>query len=295
MTIRASLTRRAVVAGIGSGMASAWTSLRASATPQAQSKLAALETQLTGRVGVLAVDTSNGARLAHRADERFAMCSTFKLILSAAILAKADRGQIKLTQALPYSSADLLDHAPVTTAHLDEGKLSVETLAKAVIEVSDNTAANLLLSLVGGPSRLTSYLRELGDPVTRLDRTEPSLNTNRPGDERDTTTPSAMIGTMQRILIGDALSVGAKDKLIGWMNNSRTGLERLRAGLPSDWIVGDKTGTGVNGAVNDLAIVWPPKRAPILIAVYMSESTRAVTELNAAHAEIGRIIVETFS
>lgn len=295
MKINDSLTRRAVVAGIGCGIASAWTPLRASASPQAQSKFVALEAQLAGRVGVLAVDTGNGARLSHRADERFAMCSTFKLILSAAILAKADRGEVKLTQALPYSSADLLDHAPVTTAHIAEGKLPVETLAKAIIEVSDNTAANLLLSLVGGPPGLTSYLRGLGDPITRLDRTEPSLNTNQPGDERDTTTSSAMIGTMQRILMGDALSVGAKDKLIGWLKNSRTGLERLRAGFPSDWIVGDKTGTGVNGTVNDLAIVWPPKRAPILIAVYMSESARTAAELNAAHAEIGRMIVETFS
>lgn len=294
MTQHRLLARRAVVTGIGLSLVSTYMPLRASIITEAQTALMALEARLGGRIGVLAIDTGNGARIAHRADERFAMCSTFKMPLAAAVLSRADRGELVLGQAVSYGSADLLDHAPVTRAHLAEGKLSIEMLIQAIIEVSDNTAANLLLNLVGGPMALTNYLRKLGDQVTRLDRNEPGLNTNLPGDERDTTTPNAMIGTMQRILVGDALSAGARDKLIGWMKNSRTGLERLRAGLPSEWIVADKTGTGVNGAVNDIAIVWPPQRAPILIAVYMSGSMRSVAELNAAHAEIGSIIVATF-
>lgn len=289
------LSRRSVIAGIGLGLATNCWPVQAALNQKANARIAALEQQLGGRIGVLAVDTHNGARLAYRADERFAMCSTFKLLLAAAILAGVDRGEIKLAQLVPYDSADLLDYAPVAKAHVAEGKLSVEALAASIVEVSDNTAANLLLGLVGGPPGLTNYLRKLGDPITRLDRTETELNSNLLGDERDTTTPNAMIATMQRILIGDALSSHSHNKLIEWMKLCSTGLERLRAGLPSDWIVGDKTGTGANGAVNDLAIVWPPKRAPILIAAYMSESTRTTAELNAAHTKIGRMIVETFS
>ena len=170
----------------------------------------------------------------------------------------------------------------------------VQDMCAAIVEVGDNTAANLLLALMGGPAGATNYLRALGDLVTRLDRNEPGLNTNLPDDPRDTTTPDAMIGTMTKILLGDALSAKARERLIGWMKNSNTGLDRLRAGLPRDWIVGDKTGTGANGAANDNAIVWPPDRAPILIAAYLSGSRGTLEALNAAHAEIGRVIVRAF-
>jgi beta-lactamase class A len=253
-----------------------------------------VETQLGGRLGLAALNTANGTRLYYRADERFAMCSSYKWLLAAAVLAQVDRNEVSLEQRISYSAADLVDFSPVTRAHVDEGVLPIAELCAAMIEVSDNTAANLLLKLIGGPQSLTAYIRGIGDPITRLDRNEPDLNTNIAGDERDTTTPNAMVRTMNQFLLDDALSADSRQRLIDWLKHSRTGMERLRAGLPSDWIEGDKTGTGMNGAAVDTAIVWPPGRPPILIASYLSESTAPAAALNAAHARIGRIVADAF-
>jgi beta-lactamase class A len=254
------------------------------------SPFADIEAALGGRVGVFAVDTGDGTGMSHRADERFAMCSTFKWLLAAFVLWQVDQDEISLDERLSYGPSDLLDYAPVAKAHVDTGWLSVETLCRASVTISDNTAANLLLHRVGGPSELTSFLRQTGDTVTRLDRNEPELNTNLPGDERDTTTPRAMAGSMNRLLVGDVLSARSRDMLQQWLKDSTTGLERLRAGLPSGWIAGDKTGTGVNGAANDVAIAWPPNGSPILIASYLSESDASPAARNAAHADIARSI-----
>jgi beta-lactamase class A len=206
-----------------------------------------------------------------------------------------DRGEISLEQRVPYRAQDLLSYSPVTKAHVSEGSLPVSMLIQAAIEVSDNTAANLLLTLVGGPAGLTQFVRRQGDGVTRLDRNEPTLNANQPGDERDTTTPSAMIVTMNSILLGPVLSPRSQAKLAGWMKDCRTGTARLRAGFPKDWIAADKTGTGENGAANDVAILWPPKRAPILIAAYLSESSASPSSLDHAHAKIGAIMAAAFA
>ena len=254
-------------------------------------RLAAIEAQIGGRIGVAALDTAGGRSLAHRADERFAMASSFKWILAACILAAIDAGRIRPGQPVRYAAADLLPHSPVTRAHLGEGSLGVERLAEAVVEVSDNAAANLLLRLCGGPAGLTGFLRASGDPLTRLDRTELALNSNLPGDPRDTTTPQAMIATMRRILLGDVLTTGSRDTLRGWLRNCATGRSRLRAGLPRDWVVGDKTGTGENGAIVDFAWAWPPPtRAPILIACCMSGSRAPLERLEAAQAGIGALV-----
>ena len=255
-----------------------------------ESPFADIEAALGGRVGVFAVDSGDGAGMSHRADERFAMCSTFKWLLAAFVLSQVDQDEISLDERLSYGPSDLLDYAPVAKAHVDTGWLTVETLCRASVTISDNTAANLLLHRVGGPSELTSFLRQTGDTVTRLDRNEPELNTNLPGDERDTTTPRAMAGSMNRLLVGDVLSARSRDMLQQWLKDSTTGLERLRAGLPSGWIAGDKTGTGVNGAANDVAITWPPTESPILIASYLSESDASPAARNTAHADIARAI-----
>lgn len=261
----------------------------------ANDELAQLEMQLGGRLGVAAIDTGSGAHLAHRGTERFALCSTFKWLLAAAILARVDRHAASLDERVSFGPHDLLPNSPVTRTAVSKGALPIRTLCEAVIEVSDNTAANALLKTLGGPPALTRYLRGLGDATTRLDRVETSLNSNQPGDPRDTTTPLAMLGTMQTVLLGDALSRDARATLMGWLKNCRTGLHRLRAGLPSDWVVGDKTGTGENGAVNDVAIAWPPGRQPLLIAAYWSESQAAPDDLDAAHARIGAIVAAAFA
>lgn len=266
-------------------------------TPQAASaRIAAIEARLGGRLGVAAVDTRDGNRIEHRASERFPMCSTFKFLLVAAVLSRVDAGHEKLDRLIHYSQSDLLEYAPITKAHLQEGGMTVSALCAAAIEYSDNTAANLLLADVGGPSALTSYVRLLGDSVTRFDRYEPSLNTAIPGDVRDTTSPSSMLHDMHQLLIESrALSAPSRDHLAAWLIASTTGAARLRAGLPSSWRIGDKTGSGDNGSANDIAICWPSNRAPILIASYFTDSRASDADRSAALAEVGRIAAAAFA
>lgn len=291
MQQRFSPYRRRTLQGIGAGLIAA--TLRAAEPSALPDQLAQLEASTGGRIGLAVLDTATGQRLEHRAGERFAMCSTFKLMLAAAILARIDAGGLKLAQRVPYTRADLLNNSPLTAAHVAAGALPLESLARAIVEVSDNTAANLLLGVVGGPAGYTQFLRDLGDSVTRLDRVEPALNSNLPADPRDTSSPAAMLADMHKTLLDTALTVSSRERLLGWMRNCRTGRERLRARLPAGWTAGDKTGTGDRGAVNDLAILWPPKRPPVLIACYLSDSTQSVSELSAVHAHIGALIVAT--
>jgi beta-lactamase class A len=252
--------------------------------------IAEIEARVGGRVGVFALDTGTGRELAYRQDERFAMCSTFKWVLAAAILARVDRAELSLDDRVPYGSSSLLEHAPVTREHVAEGAMTVEALARAAVTVSDNTAANLLLAKIGDPAGFTQFVRSLSDTVTRLDRDEPTLNTNDPGDPRDTTSPRAMVGLMRRVLCGDTLSTAGRERLLGWLRACETGKDRLRAGLPRGWTVGDKTGSGARSTINDVAIAVPPGRAPILIAAYMSEGPSGLEVLQAAHADVGRLV-----
>lgn len=265
----------------------------AGSVERAGAALADVEREVGGRIGVFALDTGSGRAIGRRADERFAMCSTFKWLLAAAVLARVDRGELALDDRVPFTARDLLEHAPVTRARVAEGSMTVDALAESTVTVSDNTAANLLLARVGGPQGVTRFARGLGDGVTRLDRDEPGLNANDPGDPRDTTSPRAMVGLMRRVLAGDALLPGGRERLLGWMRACATGRERLRAGLPRDWVAGDKTGTGAHGAANDIAIAWPPDRAPILIAAFTSDSAADLAHFAAAHAAIARIVART--
>jgi beta-lactamase class A len=261
--------------------------------PGVKERLEAIRKRIGGRLGVHVLDTHTGERIGFDDNSRYATASTFKMLLAAAVLKRVDTGEISLTQRISYSEKDMLKVvSPVTAKHVAEGSLSVQDLCAAIVEVSDNTAANLLLKLIGGPPAITKFARELGDEVTRLDRTEPELNTNIPGDPRDTTSPRAMVGTMQKLFTGGALSSASVNLLNSWMIDATPGLGRIRAGIPKNWKAGDKTGTGANGAVNDLAILWPPGRKPILIAIYMSESTQSTEALTAAHAEIARTLFD---
>ncbi len=293
LVVTAGLHRRQFVAAGGAGLLVA-SRARAVGVDEAARTLAAIEADIGGRLGVAALDTGSGVWLRHRADERFAMASTFKVLLVATVLRRVDQGELKLDQRVPFSRADLLEYAPRARAHVDRGAMSVLDLCAAAVEVSDNTAGNLLLALVGGPPGFTAGLRRLGDPTTRLDRTEPALNTNLPDDVRDTSSPAAFVLTLRRVLLADRLSTESRRQLTAWMVNCQTGLARLRAGLPVGWKVGDKTGTGENGAVNDVAIVWPPGRPPILIAALLSGSKRPTEALAAAQARIGRVVVGAF-
>ncbi len=261
-----------------------------------EDEFAALERAHGGRLGLAALDTGSGKRIAHRADERFAMCSTFKLLASAAVLHRTDHGEEHLDRVISYSKANLVFYSPVTEKHVGEG-MTVAALCEAAVSLSDNTAIDLLLASMGGPPAVTRFARALGDPVTRLDRTETSLNDVAPGDHRDTTTPNATLGDMQKILLGDALSGASRDLLIQWLKNCQTGAHRLRAGLPADWAEGDKTGTwdGENNEANDIAILWPPARKPVLIAAYYSDSREKGAARDAVLAEAGRIVARRFA
>jgi beta-lactamase class A len=232
---------------------------------------AALEKKSGGRLGVCVLDTATGKQLGHRTDERFAMCSTFKLPLAAAILREADRGKLSLEATVPVSKADLVPHAPVVEANLAKGAMTIRALAEAAQKQSDNAAANLLLKQIGGPAGFTQFFRDLGDQTTRSDRFEPEMNRWTPGDDRDTTTPAAKAATVAKILTGDVLTPASRDLLIQWMIDTKTGAKRVRAGLPQDWRAGDKTGTGyddVCGKVNDIAIAWPPGKPPLIVTAY---------------------------
>lgn len=227
------------------------------------------------------------------------MASTFKWLLAAGVLKRCEGG-LNLDAVMYFTPSDLLPNSPVTGAQISAttgmGSLSVEQLCEAIVTVSDNTAANLLLVPMFGPEGFTRFLRESGDPHTRLDRVEPDLNENRPNDPRDTTLPHVMAHSLRRLLTTDeVLSADSRARLIGWMEKTSTGLDRLRAGLPKSWSAGDKTGTGGNGSHNDCCIARPPGRAPIVIASYLSESTAPNIDKAAAHAEIARIIVEEFA
>jgi beta-lactamase class A len=267
------------------------------------SEFAAIERGIGGRLGVAALDTGTGRRLGYRATELFAMCSTFKFLLAGCILQRVDAGNEDLRRLVPYAEKDLLEYAPVSRAHLQQGAMTVGDLCAAAVEVSDNTAANLLLAQMGGPAGVTKSIRSLGNQVTRLDRIETDLNSALPGDVRDTTSPAAMVDSMEKLLVGDALSAASRTQLVAWLELSTTGGKRLRAGFPAGWRAGDKTGTGSRGAVGDIGIFWPPSKsnkvptknapingAPILVAVYVMEGSASADEREQAIAAVGRLV-----
>lgn len=253
------------------------------------SALRELERRNGGRLGVAMLDTASGRRVAYRGDERFPMCSTFKFLAAALVLARVDRAEERLDRRIVFSERELVTYSPATKEHAGPAGMAIETICAAAMTLSDNTAGNLMLASFGGPEGLTAFLRGLGDPVTRLDRIETALNEGTPGDPRDTTSPAAMLATMQKIVAGDTLSATSRERLVGWMLDSKTGDKRLKAGLPAAWRVGDKTGTGGHGSANDIAVAWPPGRAPVLVTAYYTGSTISDDARSAAIAEAGRI------
>lgn len=257
-----------------------------------RNRIAALETENGGRLGVGIVDTASGARFTHRGEERFPMCSTFKFLLAAATLARCDKGLERLDRRITFTAADLVSHSPVTKDHVGGVGMTVAELCEATMTTSDNAAANLLLIALDGPKGFNAFVRTLGDRHTRIDRIEPWLNEALPGDLRDTTTPLAMLGNLHRLLIRSPLTPASRDLLTGWLIANKTGDTRLRAGVPADWRVGDKTGAGERGTVNDIGILWPAGRAPILVASYLTGSPKSFEVNSAVHAAVARAITD---
>lgn len=281
-----SLTRRKLLVGLPllAGMSIA-PALRAAETP-----LAGIERRHGGRLGVYALDTGSGRALGHRADERFLMCSTFKGLLAAQIFARVDQGAERLDRLVRYSEKDLVFTSPETKANVARGAMSVEALCRAILVESDNTAAILLMRSAGGPAALTRFVRGLGDSVTRSDRYEP--DSNGYDGALDTTTPSAIVATARRLLLGDALSAASRALLERGMVDCKPGLGRIRAVLPAGWQAADRPGTSVERETNDYALVRPPGRAPLLVAVYYDAPGASMEAREAVLREAGAVFVQ---
>ncbi|MBP1859711.1 class A beta-lactamase [Rhizobium herbae] len=252
-------------------------------------QLAALEKRTGGRLGVFVVDTKTNVSFGRRQDERFAMCSTFKALAAAFVLARVDKGAEKLDRLVPVSKADLLFYSPVVEQHVGKG-MTVRELCDAAVTYSDNAAANLLLASFGGPPRLTAWLRAIGDEATRLDRTEPELNEAKIGDPRDTTTPAAMTRTLGKLMLEDVLSPASRDQFTAWLVANTTGGKRLRAGLPKGWTVGEKTGTSGHGEAGDIGFMRPRADHTILASVYIAEAEGPTKKYEPVFAEVGKLI-----
>ncbi|KOT64576.1 MULTISPECIES: class A beta-lactamase [Streptomyces] len=280
-----SLTRRSVIgAGLGLGGALALGSTTASAAsagttpsgnPAAVRRLRALEREHQARIGVFALNLATGASLLHRAHERFPMCSVFKTLAAAAVLRDLDHDGSQLSRVIRYTEADVTKsgHAPVTKDHIGTG-MTIRDLCDATIRYSDNCAANLLLRELGGPTAVTRFCRSLGDPVTRLDRWEPELNSGEPDRRTDTTSPYAIARTYQRLVLGNALNRPDRALLTDWLLRNTTTLTTFRTGLPKGWTVADKSGGGdTYGTRNEAAIAWTPDGAPVLLTALTHKPT----------------------
>ena len=290
--------RRTILAGSAAfGLSACMRTVPTTQSVAPNTAMAELEVKAGGRLGSFMLDTASGKSTGHRHDELFGMCSTFKLTLAAAVLEAGQRGTVDPSKMLAFTKADIVANSPAANANLDKGAMSMLAMAEAIQKTSDNTAANLLIREFGGPEAVTRTFRSWGDNVTRLDRYEPAMNNVPPGEVRDTTSPRAFAQTMARLLSTDSiLQSAARERLIQWMIDTKTGSERIRAGLPSSWRAGDKTGTGwgstYNNKTNDVAIFWPPARPPVIVTAYYEADGR-YDEIRDADqavlAEVGRI------
>lgn len=249
-----------------------------------------LEAESGGRLGVAVLDTRTGARAGYRADERFPMCSTFKFVAAAAVLKRVDDRQESLDRKVVFGPADIVVYSPVTKPRVGADGMSLGELCEAAMVLSDNAAGNLLLAALGGPAGLTAFARSLGDQTTRLDRIEPELNEALPDDPRDTTTPSAMSANLRLLVLGNALSESSRKQLTAWLVGNKTGDTRLRARLPQGWRVGDKTGAGDRGTNNDVGLLWPPGREPVIVSAYLTGTNAPVERRNATIAAVGEAV-----
>ena len=239
----------------------------------AHTQLAALEQAAGGRLGVAAWRQGSELRVAYRADERFPLASTFKAMLAAAVLARSVSQPGLLDQHVRYEKKELVTYSPLTEKHLADG-MSVADLCAATLQYSDNSAANFLMTLLGGPQAVTAFARSIGNTVFQLERWETELNSAIPGEVRDTASPASMAHSLQQLLLGNSLPAPQRQQLEAWMRGNTTGDKRIRAGVPAGWQVADKTGSGAYGSVNDIGVAYPASGAPLVIAVYYTREQK---------------------
>ncbi|HAT31856.1 MAG TPA: class A beta-lactamase [Janthinobacterium sp.] len=263
----------------------------AQAPVTSQSRFAELERGTGGRLGIAAIDTGSGRQIDYRSSERFPLCSTCKIMVTSAILSHSANDEALLQRRLKYPKSELVANSPVTEKNHDKG-MTVAELCAAAMQYSDNTATNLLLKVLGGPAAVTAYARTIGDSVFRLDRRETMLNTAIPGDERDTSTPLAMMLSLRKLGLGEALGPAQQERLQQWMLGCTTGAEKIRAGVAANWKVGDKSGGGAFGTTNDVALLWPPGREPIVLAVYFTQPEKDAKTRNDVVAAATKLSIE---
>ena len=256
------------------------------------SEVKRIEKHLDARVGFAAYDVETGQRWEYHARDRFPVTSTFKTLACAALLQRVDHGNERLERKVSVLPSDLVTYSPVLEEYANGREISLFELCEATMTTSDNTAANLVLRSLGGPESITSFVRQLGDASTRLDRWETELNQAVPGDERDTTTPSSMIGNLEKLLYGEVLSQESRAQLRTWLINNRVADGLFRSNIPDDWGIGDRTGAGGFGSRSITAVIWPPERKPVFVAFYMTETGASFDERNAAIAEVGRVLFD---
>ncbi len=261
-----------------------------------QQQLSQLEKSSGGRLGVAAINTGNNQRIEYRGEERFPMCSTSKFMVAAAILNKSGTDSKLLETNLRYTAQDVESsgYAPIAAKHLSTG-MTVGAMCQAALNYSDNLAMNMLLQKLGGPKSVTAYARSIGDNSYRLDRHEPELNSAIPGDLRDTTTPLAMQNSLQTLVLGNSLAPLQRQQLQNWLKNNTTGSQRISAGVPKNWLVGDKTGTGKYGTSNDVGVIWPTGAQPIVLAIYFTQNKPDAKANDQVIADATRIVVAEFA
>lgn len=286
------ISRRALLVGGVSavGVVAAGCSRNGNRRP-APDELASLEKDFGGRIGVYALDTGSGDTVGHRADERFLMCSTVKTFIVSAVLRRRLSEPGLLDQRIQYTQSDVLEWAPITSQHVSTG-MTVSELCDATLRYSDNTGANLLITQLGGPKETEKFVRSLGDNVTRMDRTEVQLNI--PDGDLDTSTPQQLVANLRRLVLDEGLDSRGRDLLTDWLKRNTTGDQSIRAAVPAGWTVADKTGGGFKGETNDIAVIWPPGRAPIVMAVLTVPEDPTSTKGKPTIAAATRIVLRAF-
>ena len=268
-------------------------SLPANAEDSLVDAVKSAENELGARIGLAVHDLETEQRWEYRSDERFALSSTFKTLACANVLHNVDIGQEKIDRVVRFSKSNLVTYSPVTEKHVGKKGMSLGELCQATLSTSDNSAANFILQAIGGPKSLTQFLRASGDNTTRLDRWETELNEAIPKDKRDTTTPIAMITTLEKLVVGETLSTESRQQLQSWLKGNEVGDALFRKGVPSDWIVADRTGAGGYGSRAITAVMWPPGRKPIVAALYITETDVSFEDRDAVIAKIGTEIAKT--
>lgn len=258
-------------------------------------ELARIEQALDARIGFAAHNLATGQRWEVNADERFAMSSTFKTLACGALLEQVDEGQLALETEVSFEESELVTYSPVTEQYAGHQPMTLFELCDATMTTSDNTAANLVLQALGGPEAVTAFARSMDDPITRLDRYETELNEATPGDERDTTTPNAMLATLEKLVLGDVLADDSRQQLEAWMKGNAVADGLFRAAMPFDWVIADRTGAGGYGSRSITAIIWPPEQPPTVAVFYITDTEASFEERNAAIASLGEVVQATLA